>query len=743
MASTRRLILLTGPQAGRVFELTDDRITVGRNADCTLHLDEESVSHQHAEIVVDAGRVRIRDNQSINGTLVNGKPVTEAELKSGDTVTFGEVVVRFTVSDTAPAKPVSAPTSSAPQPAASSSPHLAPLPFVETAPRFRPIPAAEAVPEHLAPLPSDLLVGGRVAEPKETILDNRALVGGLIVCVLVLMIGLVWKMRPSVLDTIRRLEDFQFTVADPTVEKFDLKEPVRAVIQETRVDLNSESLAPPGDGAETTELPDIHISTKPDAGESSTMFIATPNKDVAVADIDVAALTGAGDVTMPKADVMDAPSEISVQSDKVEWALPVIAAVTDAPADIFKYAEPTPSDKIGTHYINTAPRPGRPIKSPMPKAWGPQDQVAKGTLGTVNINLFGTGTRFMLSGSRGGGLRSRTAVDSALHWLAMHQEPDGMWLAKKYEGADEADLGVTGLAVLAFMGAGNTPRKGEYMRTVSKALEAIIRQQDESSGRIGQKYSLYTHAICTIAVSEAYGRTRDERYAAAAQKAIGFSEKAVNSDGGWRYQPKSEASDMSVTAWFVQAFKTAKLADLKFNNAIYSQSLTFVDSCTDKGGSKDSSGAVGYMYAANQAYSPQQNGSSALTSASMMIRQFTGMGVKNHLLVKGAEITRTSPPDWAKKDFYYWYYSTYAMHNMGEEYRLWWNGKIRDVLLNHQSREEPNAGSWDPKGDRWAQTGGRVYTTALGALCLEVYYRYNDALTSFGVAPDIDELLME
>lgn len=716
---TPRLLILTGTRAGQSQELSDYRITVGREPSCGLHLDEESISNRHAEIFIVAGKVLIRDNQSTNGTRVNGLQVTEAEIQSGDVLTFGDVKLRLETVAVASTRP---------------------LPAKEPAPHLPPVPAVEPTPVQLAALPADLKLGDSLGGVDDVILDKRSLVGGLLVFVLVLLVAVVWKMKPSVMDTIRRLEDFQFTVADPTIEKFDLKEPVRAVVQETKVDLNSETLAPPGDGAETTELPDIHISTKPDAAESSTMFIATPNKDVAVADIDVAALTGTGIANMPPADVIDAPAEISLQSDTVEWAMPVIAAVTAGPADIYQYADPTPSDKIGTHYINTAPRPGRPIKSPIPKAWGPQDQPAKGTLGSVNINLFGTGTRFLLAGGRGGGLQSRTSVDSALRWLALHQEADGAWDAVKNEGTDEANLGVTGLSVLAFMGAGNTPRKGEYMRTVAKGLEAILREQT-SDGRFGQKYSLYTHAICSIAVGEAYGRTRDERYAAAAQKAISFSEKAVNSDGGWRYQPKADASDMSVTAWFVQGFKTAKLSNLKFNASVFAQSLTYVDSCTDKGGSKDSTAGVGYMYAAEQAYG---QGSLALTAAGMMIRQFTGTGVRNHLLVKAAEITRSQPPDWKKKDFYYWYYATYAMHNMGEEYRLWWNGKIRDVLLTHQAREEPHAGSWEPKEDRWGdKRGGRVYTTALGALCLEVYYRYNDALTSFGVAPDLDELLLQ
>jgi hypothetical protein len=83
------------------------------------------------------------------------------------------------------------------------------------------------------------------------------------------------------------------------------------------------------------------------------------------------------------------------------------------------------------------------------------------------------------------------------------------------------------------------------------------------------------------------------------------------------------------------------------------------------------------------------------------------------------------------------------MHNMGGAYRIWWNQKIRDVLLDNQSREGDRAGSWDPAGDARSNPGGRVYCTALGALCLEVYYRYSEALTSFGTAPDLDDLLSE
>ena len=71
------------------------------------------------------------------------------------------------------------------------------------------------------------------------------------------------------------------------------------------------------------------------------------------------------------------------------------------------------------------------------------------------------------------------------------------------------------------------------------------------------------------------------------------------------------------------------------------------------------------------------------------------------------------------------------------------HGKRNFILGYCLLKMGEHAGSWDPRGARWAGEGGRVYTTALGALCLEVYYRYSGALNSFGVAPDIDDLFLQ
>jgi len=74
---------------------------------------------------------------------------------------------------------------------------------------------------------------------------------------------------------------------------------------------------------------------------------------------------------------------------------------------------------------------------------------------------------------------------------------------------------------------------------------------------------------------------------------------------------------------------------------------------------------------------------------------------------------------------YYWYYATLALFQEGGAPWERWNSQLKEVLLKLQLGEDQGsaAGSWDPI-DRRAQLGGRVYSTAMGILCLEVYYRY-------------------
>ena len=98
---------------------------------------------------------------------------------------------------------------------------------------------------------------------------------------------------------------------------------------------------------------------------------------------------------------------------------------------------------------------------------------------------------------------------------------------------------------------------------------------------------------------------------------------------------------------------------------------------------------------------------------------------------KHADLLVKSLPEWdpdgLSNDMYYWYYGSYAMFQMGGRHWENWNKAMKKAVLDSQRRDGSSKGSWDPIGP-WGFSGGRVYSTALGVLCLEVYFRYSSLL---------------
>lgn len=82
-----------GSLSGQTFELESGFLTVGRAETCSIRFDpmsERVASKQHAFIEAKADGYYVRDNQSTNGTLLNGNPVTTAKLTNGDMILFGK-----------------------------------------------------------------------------------------------------------------------------------------------------------------------------------------------------------------------------------------------------------------------------------------------------------------------------------------------------------------------------------------------------------------------------------------------------------------------------------------------------------------------------------------------------------------------------------------------------------------------------------------------------------------------------
>ena|ERR1043166_4877183 len=90
-----KLHILSGVLEGKVFDMAEERVTVGRALDNMIRLDDGTVSHHHAMFVLDRNEYKLRDLNSTNGTRVNGLRIVETKLHNGDQVRMGSVEMRF------------------------------------------------------------------------------------------------------------------------------------------------------------------------------------------------------------------------------------------------------------------------------------------------------------------------------------------------------------------------------------------------------------------------------------------------------------------------------------------------------------------------------------------------------------------------------------------------------------------------------------------------------------------------
>jgi pSer/pThr/pTyr-binding forkhead associated (FHA) protein len=87
--------ILSGVLEGKVIDLIEDRITIGRALDNMIRLEDATCSHHHAMLLSEEGTYKLRDLNSTNGTRVNGMRIVETRLNNGDQVRLGSVEIRY------------------------------------------------------------------------------------------------------------------------------------------------------------------------------------------------------------------------------------------------------------------------------------------------------------------------------------------------------------------------------------------------------------------------------------------------------------------------------------------------------------------------------------------------------------------------------------------------------------------------------------------------------------------------
>jgi hypothetical protein len=386
-----------------------------------------------------------------------------------------------------------------------------------------------------------------------------------------------------------------------------------------------------------------------------------------------------------------------------------------------------------------------PIAALAPPVKDESDDLPKRLEHTPYKNRFGDEKLRALE-EYGGGVETERAVAAGLEYLAGIQDRQGNWGERRDFDDKYGDvrIGKTGLALLAFLGAGHTPGSDtEYSQVTERAIRFLIRTQDERTGHFGEGSS-YSHGIATYALAECYALTQEQRLRPTLERAVAqiLRKQDRRGDerlfGGWGYYFKDDRvwngdswPRISVTAWQVMALESARIGKLEVPDQAFDDAREFIMKAWDPG-------HKAFLYS----HDPDRLRSGypilpASTPAGLFALSLLGIDASGAELADAQRfILQRTPRDYrytsddafvhnAQGNLYFWYYGTLSMFRVGGSGWERWNVAMKETLLDGQ---EPD-GSWAPISIYSRQFAGddedeRAYSTAMCVLTLEIYYRY-------------------
>ena len=269
----------------------------------------------------------------------------------------------------------------------------------------------------------------------------------------------------------------------------------------------------------------------------------------------------------------------------------------------------------------------------------------------------------------GGSAESEAAVARALIWIANHQAVDGGWTFAHDQVCNgqcgnpghfaSSRNGATAMALLPFLGAGQTHREGQHKDVVKRGIEYLLSHQQQTTGSrpTGSWYetggTMYSHCLASIAICEAYAMTADSTLQEPAQLSLNFLVQTQDrSGGGWRYEPK-QAGDMSVVGWAVMALKSGKMGALEVPATTLKGVNRFLSSVSSHNGSN-----YGYV---NQRL--MMDGGRPTTAIGLLCRMYQGTPQTNAPLVSGARQLAVEGP--RLQNLYGTYYTAQVLRHLG------------------------------------------------------------------------------
>ncbi|MCY3014854.1 MAG: hypothetical protein NT171_09200 [Planctomycetota bacterium] len=337
---------------------------------------------------------------------------------------------------------------------------------------------------------------------------------------------------------------------------------------------------------------------------------------------------------------------------------------------------------------------------------------------------FDPETRRRLVEEGGGSVDTEKAVDAALRWIAGHQLDDGSWSFNlkacpsckgqcaegRSAGAVEDYCGATALALLPFLARGETHKSGPYAKKIRAGLVFLGKAIESGKGKAYSRGgNLYSQGLATMVLTESYLLTRDPRLKRHTTLAVDFVVAAQDPvGGGWRYSPK-QPGDTSATGWQIAALANAKAARISVNPLTFKKASAFLDSVQSDDGRA-------YGYTDSKSPGPARN------AIGLLCRLELGAAFKSDAQRDALKnLIRGGPSN----DLYHDFYATQVLYRAEAEGWRQWNDAMVSMLLDTQSKKGHEAGSWfdGVSGGHGADAAGRLYTTSMAALILEVYYR--------------------
>jgi len=321
----------------------------------------------------------------------------------------------------------------------------------------------------------------------------------------------------------------------------------------------------------------------------------------------------------------------------------------------------------------------------------------------------------------GGNAQSEAAVEAALKWIINHQLPDGSWSFDhskcpscggncSHPGKMPDRGGATAMALLPMLGRGYTHKEGPYKKQFEAGVGFLAAMAVNGQGKAYEKGgNLYSQGLAGIALSETYAMTQDKRLQGPAQLALNYIMAAQDPvGGGWRYSPK-QPGDTSAVGWQLMALKSGHMAFLQVSPLTIKKAVEFLNRVQSDDGA---------MYG----YTDPGNGYGT-SAVGLLCRMYLGWKKDNPALQRGVLRLAKKGPD---KNLYFDYYATQILHHIEGDVWVAWNTKMRDMLVKSQQTKGHAAGSWFEgfEAGHVTEAGGRLYTTSLATMILEVYYRH-------------------